>query len=344
MNIYRLLRFAGANGLPPSLKIMGLWAMHLLGKRTLGIFIDPVMACNLRCKMCYFSDPAKRATLKGVVTDGYLDKVEKALFHRALKLQIGCGAEPTLYPQLPSLIARGKRCGIPYISLTTNGQLIANGKIDLRSLVASGLNEITLSLHGTTREIYESLMPGANFDNLRSLLKDVSSVKQEFGDFKLRVNYTINSQNIADLTPEKFWGLFKETLPDIIQLRPVQKIGESEWDDFDLSPIRENYDATICAIEKRSRELGIVVIAPSLYNLDQVASEQNGSSATIEDLTYCYVSPQSCYKDDFNPDTETYESYHRRKRTASKLFSRIFRPNAANRSRKTTKKLNYDVK
>lgn len=342
MNIYRILRIVGAKGLPPSVKIAGLWAMHILGKRTLGIFIDPVLSCNLRCKMCYFSDSAKRKSLHGSISGDYLDNLEKSLFHRALKLQIGCGAEPTLFPRLADLIARGKAGGIPYISLTTNGQLIAEGKIGLRQLVDAGLNEITLSTHGTTPEIYEQLMPGAKFENLLALLNEISAIKGNNPDFKLRINFTINSLNIHDLDSDKFWGLFKDTRPDIIQLRPVQKIGESAWTDFDLTPIRENYDSTIGAIGKRCKELGIVFIAPSQDNLEQVASEQGGFSAAIEDFTYCYVSPDHCYKPDFNPATDTYETYHRRHHTASAMFRRIFKSSARNRN--TTKKLNYNVK
>lgn len=344
MNIYRLLRFAGNNGMPPFLKIMGLWLMHRSGKRTIGIFIDPVMGCNLRCKMCYFSDPIKRRSLKGIVSDEYLNQIEKALFHRALKLQIGCGAEPTLYNKLPELILRGKKCGIPYISITTNGQLLAAGKINLRHLAESGLDELTLSLHGTTPDIYETLMPGAKYLSLLDLLHDLESVKRDFKGFKLRINFTINSLNLADLTADKFWGLFQNVRPDIIQLRPVQKIGESEWDDFDLTPLRKHYDRTIGQIIKRCAELGITCIAPSIGDLENVSTYQNGTSATIENVTYCYVSPQECYKPDFNPAEDTYESYHRRHHTSTMLFQRIFNPSGGSRQRKTSKKLNYRIK
>lgn len=343
MNIYKILRLAGNNGIPPFLKIMGLWLMHWSGKRTIGIFIDPVMGCNLRCKMCYFSDPVKRRSLKGVISDEYLDQVEKALFHRALKLQIGCGAEPTLYNKLPELISRGKRSGIPYISITTNGQLLASDKIDLRQLAEAGLNELTLSLHGTTSEIYENLMPGAKYQTLLESLREIASVKHDFKDFKLRINLTINSLNITDLTADKFWGLFQNTRPDVIQLRPVQKIGESEWNDFDLTPLHEHYDATIGQISKRCAGLGITCITPSIADLDEIATEQYGASALIEDITYCYVSPQNCYKPDFDPAADTYESYHRRHHTSKMLFQRIFNASGGSRQRNTSKKLNYRI-
>ncbi len=152
LNIYKILKLAAGNNLPAPLRLFGLWGMHIARRRTIGIFIDPVLACNLRCKMCYFSDAEKRARMKGILSKHDLDRVEKALFKRALKLQIGCGAEPTLYPDLEDIVRRGKVSGIPYISLTTNGQLIAEGKVSLMQLAESGLNELTLSLHAHLTE------------------------------------------------------------------------------------------------------------------------------------------------------------------------------------------------
>ena len=46
---------------------MGLWLFHVLGKRYIGVFLDPVLACNFRCKMCYFSDEEKRKSLRGTL-------------------------------------------------------------------------------------------------------------------------------------------------------------------------------------------------------------------------------------------------------------------------------------
>lgn len=347
MKFYSLLKMVGENRIPGWLKIWGLAALHGCGKRVVGVFIDPTMSCNLRCKMCYFSDEAKRREMHGTIADDFLDNVARSVFHRAMKLQIGCGAEPTLYgtEKLCALIEKGRNAGIPYISLTTNGQLIATGKVDLESLVAAGLNEITLSLHGTTREIYEELMPKASFDNFLRLVEILKRVKSTHPNFKLRVNYTVNSLNVNDLKDGKFWALWGDGFqPDIVQLRPVQKIGDSEWNDFDIEPLKRCFDDSIGAVVAEGRRRGVVVIAPTLAELDQVSSDQSGASAVIEDLSYCYVSPTSCYKPDFHPGCDTYESYHRRHHTGRRLLLAGFSPRSFIRSRKSTKKLNYKVK
>jgi len=78
------------------------------------------MACNLRCKMCYFTDKDYVKKLKGIMTTEQLDRIAKTIFNRALKLQIGCGTEPTLYKDLPSIVRLGKKFLIPSLNLNHN--------------------------------------------------------------------------------------------------------------------------------------------------------------------------------------------------------------------------------
>ncbi len=347
MKIYDLIRLAGRNHIPGGVKLLGLASMLGLGRRVAGVFLDPVMACNLRCRMCYFSDSEKRKTLGGgVMSDEEYDRVAHALFGRAVKLQIGCGAEPTLLPheRLVEMISKAKSYGVPYVSLTSNGQLLATGQVGLRELVAAGLNELTLSLHGTRQETYEELMPGAKFERLIALIEQIGAVKREFPDFQLRVNYTMNSLNISDLQPERFAALWGEGYwPDVLQLRPVQPMGNTSWQDFDLAPLKAQYAATIAPLVAAMKQRGGVCIAPDLADLEAVNGEQDGTSARIEDVVYCYVEPGRCYKPDFDPQRDTFAAYHRRKGTVAQLIAAAF-SSRRSRERNRSKKLNYHVK
>ncbi len=343
MNFYNILRL-WAGRIPRPLKFLGLWYMHVSGRRMIGVYLDPVLGCNLRCRMCYFSDSEKRRQLHGSMTGEQLGHCADALFHRALKLQIGCGAEPTLYKRLDEVIRRGKESGIPYVSLTTNGMLIVSGKTALDTLVKSGLDELTLSMHGTSRSIYEELMPGADYDSLLKLLNIIAEIKQTYPSFKVRVNFTVNSLNKDDLRDNRFLGIWQDgCLPDIVQIRPVQNIGDSEWRDFVLTTIVEDYDATVGNVVERCRQAGITCIAPTRDNLLEVATPQDGYDSLLESVCYCYVSPTHCYKNDFDSVSDSYESYHRRRHTAAVLLGAVFR-NPGSKKRNVSKKLNYKIK
>ena len=342
MNIYRLLRFVASKSIPAPLKLIGLCGMLLSGRRTVGIFLDPVLSCNLRCKMCYFSDAEKRKSMRGVIAKKRLDAVARAFYSHALKLQIGCGAEPTLYGDLAGIVRQGREAGIPYISLTTNGQFIASGRVSLIELIRAGLNEITVSIHGTSKRIYEELMPGATFENLLALVGCLNEAKEAFPEFKIRINYTVNSLNVDDLKEDRFWRLWKNVAIDIVQLRPVQNMGNTEWGDFSLITLKDRYEETIGNIIKECRKRGITCIAPGIEQLDEVATMQDGVSSIIEDVTYCYVAPESCYKGDFNLEKDTFESYHKRHRTVVRLLKAVLC--RRERERNASKKLNYNVK
>lgn len=349
MKIYSLLKLAGGNRIPARVKILGLAVMQMFGRRVTGVFIDPVMACNLRCKMCYFSDAEKRKEISGgVMTELEIRALGRAVFPYALKLQIGCAAEPTLWPEekLVSLIKLGREYGIPYISLTSNGQRIASNDINLMRLVSAGLDELTLSMHGTTEEIYETLMPGASYERLKTLLEIIKDVKQRYPDFKLRINFTVNSLNVTDLASGRFEQLMPDGIwPDILQIRPVQKLGNTEWTDFSHKRTKELYASTIQRLADECKRRQTICIVPSLDEIDAVASSvQESASAVIEDFTYCYVAPNVCYKSDFKPEDEDFRQYHKRKHTVRAMLSAAINPKHASHRVKSTKKLNYHVK
>lgn len=277
------------------------------------------------------------------IDEAGFERIRRAFFKRALKLQIGCATEPTLFNGLPEIISKAKADGVPYIALTTNGKQIARGNVDLEELAAAGLNELTLSMHGTSKEIYEELMPGAAFEDLLALTRRIAEAKRRYPELKLRVNYTINSRNISDLEADKFWKLWQaDGMPDIVQLRPVQKMGETEWNDFDLTPLKEYYDSTIGAIKQKCAEFGIACIAPELSQIDEVATDQDFTSALIKEITYCYVSPDSTYMPDFRED-DTFNSYHTRKHTARRLLKAAFSRKGKSQKRDSSKHLNYNV-
>lgn len=334
-NVYRILRLSTwiKN---KRIKLLGIWAFHMLGKRYIGIFLDPVLACNFRCKMCYFSDAEKRKSYKGILSYEEIEKIADALFHRALKLQIGCGAEPTLYKELTQVIALGKQYGIPYISITTNGNLLSFDSLE--KMIQAGLNEITLSVHGLTRETYEEFMVNGKFDVFRQLLQTLSVLRKQYKGFKVRINYTINEDNLEEL--RYLWDVVGEDF-DVLQLRPIQQIGESEYANFNLSEIYARYDSILAPLINDCKEKGITCLAPDKENIIVLENKEETDQSLV-DATYCYVSPKGCWKDGFDYHTDTFESFSKKQRWGKQLWRNIFRRNACGKAN-VTRKMNYNV-
>lgn len=315
------------------IKNLGIFLFHILGKRYLSINLDPILGCNLRCQMCYFSDEEKRKTMHGAFRKDDLPLLANAFFHRALKLQIGCGAEPSLYKYNSDIIQLAKQKKVSYISYTTNGNLLE--KEDLLQLFSAGLDEITVSMHGVYRETYEKLMVNASYDRFHLLLKEITELKTEFPKLKLRINYTINKDNLDELTD--FFSIYGEYAIDIIQLRPIYKIGNSVYQDFSIDNLIHNYDNTLAHVIKNCRLRNIICLAPQFKDL----INDNNTDSIIVESTYCYISPRIAWEVDFDFRNETFEQYTRRTGYATKLFKKIFI--RKNKLILTKRNLNYSV-
>ncbi len=332
MNYYKILKI---NRIVKSerLKILGVGILFLLKKRYLNVFFDPVMSCNFRCMMCYFSDPDYKAD-KTKLDQNSIPILSKNFFKYALKLQIGCGAEPSLYLHNEEIIRQAKLYNIPHISFTTNASLLDYNKI--KSLVESGLNELIVSMHGTTKEVYETMMPGAKIEKLYEVLEAVKLLKQEFPKFKLRINYTVNPDNISDLS--HFGDYLKKYAIDVLQIRPIRKIGNSAYSDFDLKRKQELYTEIVKNLEVRCKECNVV----SLITKEIPDEILYRKTLDVAEYTYCYISPIHYGSRDFDSDKTTYRKFLKK----SGFYKRILKDVFITRSRKYQADVNfgnYDV-
>lgn len=138
------------------------------------IQLEVTGACNLACRMClvrYRPKLGKREgamclhVFKAIVDD--LPDLEK------LTLQ-GLG-EPLLAPDFDRMVeyacARGIRVGF-----NTNGTLLTRERAE--RLVAAGVDWLHVSLDGATKETYEAIRDGSDFDRVRTNIAGLVGVRQ----------------------------------------------------------------------------------------------------------------------------------------------------------------------
>lgn len=161
--------------------------------------------CNLKCKFCYYGDSA---CIKE--KDPSLDEI-KAWLKKAYTLGAKdvdfCGGEPTLRADFPEILRYAKNLGYRIISVTTNGQRMAN-PIYVKTLIDAGLNDALFSLHGHNAEIHDSLTGVTGSFN--KIIKAIKNVKKS--GIVLRINSTVTKQNYQNL--EKFAKLVSALKPD----------------------------------------------------------------------------------------------------------------------------------
>ena len=324
MKVYNLLKI---NHLIKShrIKFFGLWLLNVTNRRSLGVFLDPVLACNFRCKMCNFSnDNYVKEKMKGVLKEEDLEQIAKVSFKNALKLQIGCAAEPTLFKHNQKLIEIAKRYKVPHISMVTNGNLLT--ELDITNYVNAGLNEFIISVHGVTKETYESFMEKGSFDLFHQTLALITEQKKSNPQLLLRINYTFNEDNFYELTD--LFTSYKQYAIDVVQLRPIDRVGEGTvYNNYSLKKIEIDYKTISYQLKVESEKRAITFIYPSSISRNE---EQSSIVKTANNSNYlvpfvnCYISPRFYWKEGFDYKNETFFEWKKRIGWNKELFKYIF--------------------
>ena len=177
-------------------------------------------------------------------------------------------------------------------------------------------------------------MGKADYEKFHAAFNAFKKLKQ-FYNFKVRINYTFNKDNFHEL--EEFFNHFDGKSFDILQIRPIQKIGNTAYNDFDISSLEEDYTRIIKVITDNCKTNNITLLAPN--SISKLSN--NNEASFIFDYTFCYVSPTSFWKEGFNWKEESFNEFSKKIGWSKLLFSNIFK--SKKQLKTTSNKLNYEV-
>ncbi len=114
--------------------------------------------CNNNCIFCLDGDRKdrfhkSRKEIKKGIDEGIKEKATRLVLS---------GGEPTIHPKIIDFVKYGRQIGYKKIQIITNGRMLAY-KSFVQALKEAGLDEVTFSLHGHTKELHESMtrLPGS---------------------------------------------------------------------------------------------------------------------------------------------------------------------------------------
>jgi MoaA/NifB/PqqE/SkfB family radical SAM enzyme len=156
-------------------------------------YLQVTRQCNQQCLFCSNPENDNRLEWSAAV-----DSIRE-LAEQGYSGVILTGGEPTLYADLPRLIARCATSGLEP-RIISNGQRLTDRSL-VEELVSAGLNHVHLSLHSSNPETQDYLAQTAgSFDNLRTAL----GLLGELG-ISVDVNTVINSFNSDHLDVTVEW-------------------------------------------------------------------------------------------------------------------------------------------
>jgi MoaA/NifB/PqqE/SkfB family radical SAM enzyme len=311
-DLLKLNRFVGSN----RLKFFLIYLADMLGLRHIIIRFDPVTGCNLRCRMCYFSNEQWRKEHTGKrFNSEEIERIAAQFFPLALQLYIGCGMEPTVYKGYEEIVALAKRYNIPFVSLVSNGQLLDVKNIE--KLVEFGLDEITLSVHGVNKGTYEQFMVNASYDKFIQVLGTLKKIKEQRNTAKprLRLNYTVNRDNLEELT--RFYDAYGKYGISVLQIRPMIDLGTETCREKRLNGVVKRYEQILDVLKEESRRQNVRL----LYNdVDPTYAKGNVYAAAYTIGAMRYVGPERVWEDGYDWRNLDYRTYSKQSGFRRKLL------------------------
>jgi MoaA/NifB/PqqE/SkfB family radical SAM enzyme len=136
--------------------------------------IETINLCNAKCTICAHPD-MKRPKGK-MQTDLVFSLIDQAGRGKVKKLYLSGFGEPLLDNRLPDFVDYARDRGIGSISIVTNGYLLTATLA--ADLIEAGLSEIIISTDGFTKETYEKIRIGLEFERLVENIRNLSSLKK----------------------------------------------------------------------------------------------------------------------------------------------------------------------
>jgi MoaA/NifB/PqqE/SkfB family radical SAM enzyme len=212
--------------------------------------IECTTRCNLKCTICEISYWTEKG---GDLKTGSLHKMLEHL-PKLKRVDLTGVGEALMNRTFFNAVATLKSRGV-YVTLNDNFTLM--NETAARRIVGLGVDQIFVSLDGATKETYEKIRVGANFDKVVRNVRQLMQIKREMRKKKpeVKINTVVCSTNYHEL-------------PAIVELAHDIGIGMVQFVNIITFESTANLDTTDVQQEvrkkfqealERARELGILV-------------------------------------------------------------------------------------
>lgn len=188
----------------------------------INLMIELTNRCNLLCPTCFsHQDNRKKRDIK--LTEFKKLVVENRRILNELSLYNY--GEPLLNKNIYKMIRFAKTIGVRHIKIATNGTLLDNNNVN--NILHSGLDYISISLDGATKEVYDKFRKNGNFkkvvSNISNLVRSRNILKKEL---KIELQFIIMKHNVHQVKSIK--KLANDLKVDFLRLKLVL-IKRKKW-------------------------------------------------------------------------------------------------------------------
>ena len=188
--------------------------------RFLNVFIELNNTCNLKCRMCGFSDPRVAAVPRYHMPRWLFDSIARQVFPATTYLHMSLMTEAFMTPDFPDRLLLVRKYGVPYSRVVTNGTLLTERSIE--KIIDSQVTSLAFSIDGGTKEIYEGIRTGARFETVLAKIDLFRNLRDRRGTAlpRLQINHVLMERNVDHF--EKFLTLLDSIRPEQIDVRTIE--------------------------------------------------------------------------------------------------------------------------
>ncbi len=153
--------------------------------------------CDLRCPMCS-SGQAYSTRRRGHMGLAAYQRIIDELAPYLYKVGPFNLGEPLLHPDIFAMIDYAQKKNVAVI-LSTNGNALDRAKAE--KLVASGLEELVISLDAATEATYNRNRPGGSFGQVKRNIKQLMEIRREAGSRApfVTINMILMENNVGEI-------------------------------------------------------------------------------------------------------------------------------------------------
>jgi MoaA/NifB/PqqE/SkfB family radical SAM enzyme len=157
--------------------------------------IEPTNVCNTRCQLCP-TGIGLRGRPRGIMSleeyQGLIDQLRSFLY----VLDLSMWGDPLIAPHIYAMIRYAHERRI-WTYLSTNLHAFDPGRGHVEELLSSGLDMMTVSLHGASQETFAAYQPGMDFASTLGKLRAIVAAKRDRGTAKpaIQLNFVVTRKN-----------------------------------------------------------------------------------------------------------------------------------------------------
>lgn len=201
-------------------------ALKWPGKYPLDVDVELAKSCNFRCTMCQQStnwwNKEKVTVEQSLMSwETFVKVVDECAELGVYSMKINWRGEPMMNPNLAAYIRYMKSAGIHEVQMNTNASYITEE--NSRELIEAGIDRIIFSCDGLSRETYNKIRVGGDFDTFMENLRLFNEVRWSYKLLGrkvpvIRINMSIQESNKQEIPLAK---KFFSTLCDELRLNTV---------------------------------------------------------------------------------------------------------------------------